>query len=98
MKQTLDDSGLGMAMIILGLSLIGCIIFYICLTPVMNVFTTIASSWVGSGNHVSQQTIGTFSFIMAIFTLVPVIIALGYFAKGLLIANYEKENQRGGVM
>jgi hypothetical protein len=97
MKHMNENGSTGMAMIILGASFFMATIVLIIIAPVMGAFVMLTNSLMGNGALVvPAQAVATVAFIIGIFTLTPVIWIIGFAAKGLLLANYQKDFGRGG--
>ena len=97
MKQ-LNDEGLGYQMITIAVGFVAASIVLIVVQPLMQFFVGIANGMIGGTVYMSAQTMGTFGFIVGIFSLSPIIIIIGFLAGAWLEAVYEKDTAGGGYL
>lgn len=97
--KALNDEGLGYAMLMIGVGLVGSALALIFISPVMQFFVGVSNSLIGSSTvYVSAQTQGTFGFIVGMFAMLPFIILIGFLIGAYLDAVYEKDRAGGGYL
>jgi hypothetical protein len=97
--QNLNDDAIGYNMILLGASAIGATIAALIMAPIFAGLTVFANGILASGSlYVSAQTMNTVGFIIGLGVMLPIFLLIGFVVKAYVLATYEKENGRSGLI